>query len=255
MKAIITVILACAAMAAQANGSPPPVEPPKANPPKKGFQPIKVGSKSAAAALSGSKSASDASAEQSLNNQNDLSTGGIFDHSYANSDYSSWALFVPPPVFTPPMPKPEVPQGCPAPTEKQSAFSVGSGIIFSEAESLRDNDPCTAMMMSVMYWNRCQYKKADRMLNVGSRLFAKRAGIDWAADPDPALTDYTPENCALLTTPVRPSAPPNMPPVTTPTPPAEACKPPPAPPKRTGPPKGTPKRDTPPKGPKCVLVK
>lgn len=113
----------------------------------------------------------------------------------------SLSLFVPPPVFTPPMPRPEVPVSCPAPTETQSALSIGSGLVMSKAESMRDNDPCTAIKYSQLLWDRCQYQKADRALALGLKLFAKKAGEPWDAAPDANLTNYAPKECAILTAP------------------------------------------------------
>jgi hypothetical protein len=117
------------------------------------------------------------------------------------SSSRSWSLFVPPPVFTPPMPRPEVPVSCAAPTEEQSAWAIGSGVIGSRAWSLRDNDPCTSIKFSQLLWDRCQYQKADRALAVGLKLFARKAGEDWSAAPDTSLNDYTPSQCAVLRSP------------------------------------------------------
>lgn len=96
------------------------------------------------------------------------------------------------------MPRPEVPDLCPAPTETQDALSVGSGVVFSKAGSLRDNDPCTAIKYSGILWDRCQYKKSDRALNLGLKLFARKAGEPWDMTDQPDLVDYPTKQCAVL---------------------------------------------------------
>jgi hypothetical protein len=110
-----------------------------------------------------------------------------------------WLL--PAPVATPPMPRPDVPDLCPAPTETQGALSVGAGVIFSKADSMRDNDPCVAIKYSALLWDRCQYRDADRILNVGMRLFAKKAGVDWEVVARTDLTNDSVKDCAARRAP------------------------------------------------------
>lgn len=207
---IYAVLIAAIPMFASATDKPPPK--PK---PVKTVQPVSIKTDSQ------SNSKSDASAqaaaaqkqgqgqgqtqEQGLSNESP-SSASLTDSSNVNA--RAWSLFVPPPVFTPPMPRPDLPLGCPAPTETQSALSVGSGVIFSKADSLRDNSPCTAIKYSQLLWDRCQYQKADRVLAIGMKLFAKSAGEDWDTQPDKQLTNYTLEECGVLKhNMVRPTAP------------------------------------------------
>lgn len=196
---IYAVLLAALPMLANATYDPPPPKPK----PVKTVQPVSVktdsqsNAKSAAAAQAAAaqEQGQGQTQEQGLTNESP-SSASLTDSSNVNA--RAWSLFVPPPVFTPPMPRPEVPVLCPAPTESQSALSVGSGVIFSKADSLRDNDPCTAIKYSQLLWDRCQYKKADRALNIGLKLFAKKAGEDWDASANPDLIDYKVSDCAVL---------------------------------------------------------
>jgi hypothetical protein len=169
-------------------------------------------SESEAAAISGSKSGSRSTAAGGRATGGAGGTSGASLSDIGNSvggdtNVRSLSLFVPPPVFTPPMPRPEVPVHCPAPTETQSALSFGSGVLFSKADSMRDNDPCTAIKYSQLLWDRCQYQKADRALAVGLKLFARKAGEEWDAAADQNLTNYAPKDCVVLSTPPAPKPP------------------------------------------------
>lgn len=208
---IYAVLLAAIPMFASATNNPPPKPPhkPPVTKPHTTNTTNSNTSKSDAAAAAAAAAAAKASAGAEVNSDIGIdnqqrsellnqspSSASVQDSSSVNA--RAWSLFVPPPVFTPPMPRPEVPVLCPAPTESQSALSVGSGVLFSKADSLRDNDPCTAIKYSQLLWDRCQYKKADRALNIGLKLFAKKAGEDWDASPNPDLIDYKVSDCAVL---------------------------------------------------------
>lgn len=206
---IYAVLIAAIPMFASATGNQPPKPPHKPPVTKPSNTDIKNSntseSKSAAEAAAAAAAAAKANADAEVNsdigvdgtvNNQSPSSASVQDSSSVNA--RAWSLFVPPPVFTPPMPRPEVPVLCPAPTESQSALSVGSGVIFSKADSLRDNDPCTAIKYSQLLWDRCQYKKADRALNIGLKLFAKKAGEEWDASPNPDLIDYKTSDCVVL---------------------------------------------------------
>lgn len=205
MKKTLIAIALMSAMAAYATGQPP------SNPTggnanstsgsKSGAVSGSVsGSKSGATSDSTSGSTSDSTSGATVGDiSNDARGGSVQDSSSVNA--RAWSLFLPPSVYTPPMPRPEVPMGCPAPTETQSSLEVGKGILFSKADSLRDNDPCTAIKYSQLLWDRCQYKKADRALNIGLKLFAKKADEPWDASEDPNLTDFKPAECEALRNP------------------------------------------------------
>lgn len=209
---IYAVLLAALPMFASATDKPPPKPPHKppvtkphtTNTTNSSTSDSKSAAEAAAAAAAAAKANagaevnSDIGVENALSNQSP-SSASVQDSSSVNA--RAWSLFVPPPVFTPPMPRPEVPVLCPAPTETQSALAVGSGVIFSKADSMRDNDPCTAIKYSQLLWDRCQYKKADRALNIGLKLFAKKAGEDWDAAPNPDLMDYNTKDCTALRAP------------------------------------------------------
>lgn len=218
---IYAVLLAALPMFASATNNPPPKPTPKppAHKPHTTTNTNSNTSKSESAAAAAAAAAAKANAGAEVNSDIGIdnqqrsellnqspSSSSLTDSSSVNA--RAWSLFVPPPVFTPPMPRPDLPLGCPAPTETQSALSVGSGVIFSKADSLRDNSPCTAIKYSQLLWDRCQYQKADRVLAIGMKLFAKSAGDDWDTQPDKQLTDYTLEECGVLKhNMVRPSAP------------------------------------------------
>lgn len=206
------VIFAALPMIANATNYPPPKPDPK--PPvhkprtNTNTNSNTSSSKSAAEAAAAAAAAAKAKAAAELNSDIDVdsslsnespSSASVQDSSSINA--RSWSLFVPPSVFTPPMPRPEVPMGCPAPTETQSALEVGKGVVFSKADSFRDNSPCTAIKYSQLLWDRCQYKKADRALSIGLKLFAKTAGEDWDASANPDLIDYKVSDCAVLQNP------------------------------------------------------
>jgi hypothetical protein len=211
---LLTCLLLCCATSAFANGSAPPPEPPKKTIPTPPRQAQLQGQLQGQGQTNYSPSSAEAGAGAS-----------VVDQSQSHFDALSWGFVLPASVWTPPMPKPEVPEGCPAPTETQNALEVGKGVIYSEANSLRDNNPCIAIYFSRGYWNRCQYKSASRAYDVGMRLYAKQAGVDWSAEPRADLTDYTPETCALLATPVRPTPPvPDLTQFTSPPPAPPACQ-------------------------------
>lgn len=208
-------VLAAFSMFAQATNVPPPKPDPKPRTHKPVTNPnsntsnSKSAAEAAAAAAAAAKANAGAEVTSDIDNQQrsellnqSPSNASVEDSSSVNA--RAWSLFVPPSVFTPPMPRPEVPMGCPAPTETQSALEVGKGVIFSKADSYRDNDPCTAIKYSQLLWDRCQYRKADRALSIGLKLFAKKAGEDWDAAPDQSLHDYKTEQCAVLRNPPPP---------------------------------------------------
>lgn len=181
-----------------ATNSPPPPPPPA----KPATATSKSTSSATAGAVAGSNSEAGASVDGVSSNAeagdaSSRSGSSIVD----NGSSRAWSLFLPPSVFTPPMPRPEIPMGCPAPTETQSALEVGKGVLFSKADSFRDNNPCTAIKYSQLLWDRCQYRKADRALNIGLKLFAKTAGEDWDAAPNPDLIDYKASECVVLRNP------------------------------------------------------
>lgn len=204
---IYAALIAAVPMFASATNNPPPKPDPK--PPvhkphtttntnsntSKSDSAAAAAAAAAAKANAGAQVDADIGVDNALSNQSP-SSASVQDSSNVNA--RAWSLFVPPSVFTPPMPRPEVPMGCPAPTETQRALEVGKGVIFSKADSFRDNNPCTAIKYSQLLWDRCQYKKADRALNIGLKLFAKTAGEDWDASPNPDLIDYKVSDCAVL---------------------------------------------------------
>lgn len=206
---IYAALLAAVPMFASATNNPPPKPPHKppvtkphtTNTTNSNTSDSKSAAEAAAAAAAAAKANAGAQVDADIGVDNALSnqspsSASVQDSSNVNA--RAWSLFVPPSVFTPPMPRPEVPMGCPAPTETQSALEVGKGVIFSKADSFRDNNPCTAIKYSQLLWDRCQYKKADRALNIGLKLFAKTAGEDWDASPNPDLIDYKVSDCAVL---------------------------------------------------------
>lgn len=128
------------------------------------------------------------------------SAGGAAQSAFTDQSKSlgwSLALF---PTFTPPMPKPELPMGCPAPTETQSSQSFAWGAV-GVASSLRDNEPCVAIKLSQMLWERCRYQDSARVLAFGIKKLARSVGEDWDASADKTLTNYTDKECAVLTAP------------------------------------------------------
>lgn len=204
MKRILTsVLLLALALPALATTKPPtkPSTPPSkpVNTVTQTANPVAGADADAAAkAAAEAEAAAKAAAAANLNNSSP-SSASLQETTDVNS--RAWSLFVPPSVFTPPMPRPEVPMGCPAPTETQSALEVGKGVLFSKADSFRDNNPCVAIKYSQLLWDRCQYRKADRALQIGLKLFAKTAGEEWDASADPNLHDYKVEECAALRNP------------------------------------------------------
>lgn len=236
-KHLISLFLAIGAQGAYATYDPPPKPDPK--PTKKTV--VNNGSKSTSGATSGSKSTSGAAADstsgasvEGLNSDSSAEAlGGAGGSVQDNSEFNAraWSLVLPPPVFTPPMPRPELAAGCPSPTETQSALSVGAGVLFSKADSLRDNSPCTAIKYSQLLWDRCQYQKADRVLAIGMKLFAKTAGEDWDAAADPGIHNYTLEECGILKQNMKPLV--HQPPLNL-IPPAACVTPPAQPSKSTG---------------------
>lgn len=205
--------LAISASAFATNTPPPPK--PKPDPKPKTVvvkSDSSANADAAAAAVSGSKAVSGSTSGATGGAATSGSTSGVGDINAGssasgggggavndNSEFNSraWSLVLPPPVFTPPMPRPEVPQGCPAPTETQDALQI-AGPIFSSAKSLRDNSPCVAIRYSQILWDRCQYQKSDRILAMGMKKFAKEVGEDWDAQPDPNIPNYTLEECGIL---------------------------------------------------------
>lgn len=202
MIATRTCVAAFAALAAAlmstpalATGTPPAPTP---TPAPQSTSTSTSGAAAVAGARGGDAAATGGNARQGQG-QDQSAASSIKD--FSSSTARSWSLFLPPPVWTPPMPRPEVPDLCPAPTETQSARSVGAGVLFSTADSLRDNDPCTAIKYSGILWDRCQYLKSSRALNLGLKLFAMKAGEPWDMADQPGLVDYAPKECAVLRTP------------------------------------------------------
>lgn len=208
MKILISAALGLLlSVSAYATGSHPPPKPDPKPPVAHSTSDSKAvsGSVSGSKAVSGSTATGGNAVSGSTSGVGNIdagssATGGGGGSVQDNSEFNAraWSLVLPPPVFTPPMPRPELPMGCPAPTETQSAVAVGAGVIFSKADSLRDNSPCTAIKYSQLLWDRCQYQKADRVLAIGMKLFAKSAGEDWDAQADPNIPNYTLEECGIL---------------------------------------------------------
>lgn len=139
---------------------------------------------------------------------------------------SAWSLFLPPPVFTPPM----APVQCPSATITQDATSVVMGV-YSNANAKTDTSDCTLIQVRNAKVEACQYASAKQIEDL---LVAKHLPAFKATSV--VMTDYTDQECSVLKSaiarPDKPAAPvPNLlqPPITACT--AEQPKPPAAAPK------------------------
>lgn len=191
---IIALSLFVLAASAFATNQPPP---PKPDPKPTSVTSSSTSKSGAVAGATSGSSVEDVSAESGDSQAASRSGSSIVD----NGSSRAWSLFLPPPVFTPPMPRPDTPLGCPAPTETQDSVAVLAGVAFSKAGSLRDNDPCTAIKFSQLLWDRCQYAKAAKILDVGMKKFAAKADVEWDMAGDPTLIDYKASECVVLRNP------------------------------------------------------
>lgn len=119
----------------------------------------------------------------------------LSDNSQSNS--RALALFLPPPVHTPPLPKID----CPSANVEQSSMSVGLGV-YSQARGSINSDNCALFSGYNAYVSACQYRSAKMLLDMTmQRIVANFAPTDMD------LTDYTPEQCRVLTAPPPAAAP------------------------------------------------
>lgn len=161
------------------------------------------GSKSLAAAVSGSESSAISGSKSSAEggaavsgSKSSASADGTQDQSTSvvneGGKSRSLALFLPPPVFTPPMAKVD----CAGAMITQDAVSVlWSG--FSKASAKTDSSDCTLINIRNAKVETCQYASAKQIED----LVVRRHLTDFKPTDNAEFIDYPPEKCALLRAP------------------------------------------------------
>lgn len=120
------------------------------------------------------------------------STSAITDTSTSTSTARSLALFIPPPVFTPPMAKID----CPIAHIKQTADAqLWSG--FSQARAETDPTDCTLIQLRNAKVETCQYATAKQIEDL---MVAKHLK-DFKPNDGVKFTDYNEKDCAVLKAP------------------------------------------------------
>lgn len=132
-------------------------------------------------------------AQQSLDN-NSPSSSSLVDSSSVSS--RSWSLFLPPPVFTPPMAKLDCPM---AHITQRADAQLWSG--FSQARAETDPTDCTLIQLRNAKVETCQYATAKQIEDL---MLAKHLK-DFKANADVKFTDYSEQECAVLKTPAPPT--------------------------------------------------
>lgn len=131
--------------------------------------------------------AGDSSASNSL---------GSVGNDNSSSSFRAYAVALPPPVFTPPLP-----MTCPGAEVTQSARSVGWGFV-SWADGHTDPRDCTLITLHNDMIQQCQFASAAEL----KAQLVRRYLPDFR-DSNTVYLDLTPSECAVLRNPPSPVAP------------------------------------------------
>lgn len=149
------------------------------------------------------KSKSDASSQSSLNSSiksDNSATGGSANNSLgpmgndnSQTSFKAFALSLPTPVFTPPLP---TIAECPGANVTQDAVAVGWNF-FSKAHGEINTDNCSIMRIYNLMIESCRYETARQLLNKFTEKLMP--GIEYTRTE---LIDLTPNECRLLKLPM-----------------------------------------------------
>lgn len=146
-------------------------------------------------------SKSNSSAMQSLdsknanNNKNDNSaTNNLGPMGNDSSSFKAFAISLPTPVFTSPLP---TIADCPGANVEQHAVAVGWNF-FSKADAYINTDNCTAIRLYNMMVDTCQYESARKFLN----LFSAKIMPGFQMETSQVMIDLTSKQCDGLKQPI-----------------------------------------------------
>lgn len=150
-----------------------------------------AGGAGGAGGLGGSGGTSTVNAPSNANSQNSLGPISAGNDT-SSSSFRSYALALPSPVFTPPLPL----SSCPQANVDQMAVAAGLGL-FSYAKGTVNTDNCTAIIIYNAMLEQCKFASAQRVLNA----LSARVVPGFVADPI-SWIDLTPTECVALKKPV-----------------------------------------------------